>query len=515
MPDRRAQVSLNSIFKTMKDRYVNLNPNELVKFLGKPAKEFLRNDLIRFIEAYNIEGINFRYIAEDGRLKALSFVIHSREHLEQILTYGERVDGSSLFSFVDAGSSDLYVVPRYRTAFLNPFSEIPALDILCSFYTSDGKPLENAPEYILKKAHDLFKLKTGMKFKALGELEYYINSPRTGLFEVADQKGYHQSAPLSKWEHLRIEALSLIARAGGKVKYSHNEVGNFYSETELYEQHEIEFLPTEVEDAADQLVVAKWILRMLAAKYGVEISFAPKISEGQAGSGLHIHMMAQKGEQNMMADENGVSNTAKKMIAGVLQMAEAITAFGNTIPTSYLRLVPDQEAPTSICWGDRNRSVLVRVPLGWLVRNNMINDANPQEEAASDKAPERQTFEFRAADGSADIHSLLAALVISSLQGLEQEEYLEIAKSLYVDRDIHKNKKGYAHLKLLPASCYESAQALKAKRSIFEAEGVFPVGMIDNVISRLEAFQDQHLSERLHGKTDEIRELVLKYIHIK
>ena len=138
----------------MKDRYVNLNPNELVKFLDKPASQFQRDDIIRFIEANDIEMLNFRYIAEDGKLKALNFIIHSREHLEQILSYGERVDGSSLFSFISAGSSDLYVIPRYRTAFVNPFSEIPALDILCSFYTSDGKPLENSPEYVLKKAHE-------------------------------------------------------------------------------------------------------------------------------------------------------------------------------------------------------------------------------------------------------------------------------------------------------------------------------------------------------------------------
>ncbi len=42
-----------------------------------------------------------------------------------ILSYGERVDGSSLFAFIEAGSSDMYVIPRYRTAFLNPFSEVP------------------------------------------------------------------------------------------------------------------------------------------------------------------------------------------------------------------------------------------------------------------------------------------------------------------------------------------------------------------------------------------------------
>ena len=97
--------------------------------------------------------MNFRYIAEDGKLKALNFIINSHAHLDQILKYGERVDGSSLFSFIEAGSSDLYVIPRFRTAFVNPFTEIPTLDILCSFYTSEGKALENSPENILKKAH--------------------------------------------------------------------------------------------------------------------------------------------------------------------------------------------------------------------------------------------------------------------------------------------------------------------------------------------------------------------------
>jgi len=67
----------------------------------------------------------------------------SRDHLESILTAGERVDGSSLFSFIESGSSDLYLIPRYRAAFVNPFTEIPTLEILCSFYNNDGKPLEN------------------------------------------------------------------------------------------------------------------------------------------------------------------------------------------------------------------------------------------------------------------------------------------------------------------------------------------------------------------------------------
>ena len=37
--------------------------------------------------------------------------------------------------------------------------------------------------------------------------------------------------------------MSLIAQAGGSIKYGHNEVGNFTIEGKIFEQNEIEFLP--------------------------------------------------------------------------------------------------------------------------------------------------------------------------------------------------------------------------------------------------------------------------------
>ena len=106
----------------------------------------------------------------------ISFIINSLDHLDNILTCGERVDGSSLFPYIEAGSSDLYVLPRYRTAFLNPFSEIPAVDILCSFYTKDGKPLEMSPEYTMRKAHEVLKRVTGMEYEVMGEIKKGITS---------------------------------------------------------------------------------------------------------------------------------------------------------------------------------------------------------------------------------------------------------------------------------------------------------------------------------------------------
>ena len=499
----------------MRDLEVLMNPNKMVRHLQKPAREFTKYDIIKFIDDHHIEMLNFRYVGEDGKLKTLNFVITSKDYLESILSTGERVDGSSLFSYIDADSSDLYVIPRFRSAFVNPFTEQATLDILCSFYTKDGKPLESAPEYILKKASRLFTEETGYTFKAMGELEYYIISEKNDLYPAKDQKGYHTAAPFTNWENLRLEALQIIAQSGGKVKYGHSEVGNFSTDTHMYEQHEIEFNPVDAEEAVEQLLVAKWILRMLGQKYGVTISFGPKITVGKAGSGLHIHMLIEKEGVNYMADDLGLTDTAKKMIVGILDKAQSLTAFGNTIPTSYLRLVPHQEAPTMVCWGDSNRSVLVRVPLGWVAKTNMIKDANPQERGEVPYIPGKQTVEFRVPDGSADLYHLMAALILAAKEGLLSKESLKKATDLYINVNIFKpeHKAILDRLVALPASCSESADFLKKDADFYQKEGVFPDGTITSFINKLRAFEDQDLSKRLYNKTEEVKKLVDQYLH--
>ncbi|WP_333582770.1 glutamine synthetase family protein [Methanoculleus bourgensis] len=500
----------------MRDSEILMNPSDLVRFLKKGPAEFTKEDIIRFCEENRVEMVNFRYAAGDGKLKTLNFVISSKEHLDTILSDGERVDGSNLFSFIEAGSSDLYVIPRYRTAFMNPFAEVPTLEFLCSFYDSDGKPLESSPEYVLRKADEEFTRRTGCTFKTLGELEYYVISPREDLYPGRDQKGYHSADPFVKFADLRDEAMRLIVRAGGRVKYGHSEVGCFCNGDTYYEQHEIEFLPMPVEQAVEQLVIAKWILRMLGSRYGVEISFAPKITVGKAGSGMHFHMLVEKDGRNLVVEDGRLSPLARKMIAGILDAADALTAFGNSIPTSYLRLVPHQEAPTTICWGDRNRSVVVRVPLGWIGADGMTLDANPCEDRCREERSSKQTFEYRVADGSADLYLTVAGLIVAALHGITMPGALEAAERLYVSGNIFRPefKERLAEFNRLPASCVESAEALEAKRAIFEENRIFPAGMIDSRISTLKAFNDRGLSEKLYGNNEAIRELVEQFLHV-
>jgi glutamine synthetase len=496
--------------------HVSLNPNLLVHFLDKPSRDFSKADLIRFIESNGIQMLNFRYSAADSRLKTLNFIIKDRQHLDGILSAGERVDGSSLFpNYVEAGSSDLYVIPRYRTAFVNPFSTIPSLDILCSFYDKDGQPFSNSPEHILRKSHEVLRERTGLTFEVMGELEYYIISAQSKLYEAVDQRGYHESSPYCKWEHLRAEAMLAIARCGGFIKYGHSEVGNFTESGLSYEQNEIEFTPVPLEEAADQILIAKWILRSLAFKYGVTITFAPKITTGKAGSGMHVHTRLMKDGQSVMLDNGRLSDTARRAIAGYLDLSQSLTAFGNMIPTSYFRLVPHQEAPTNICWGDRNRSVLVRVPLGWGSKHDMISDANPLEKEVPSGFSSRQTVEFRCPDGSADVHLLFAGLTVAARHGLELKNGLEMASDTYVDVNIfddqHKDK--VSKLKQLPLSCWDSADALKMQRDIYEAHGVFPAKLVDGLIHYLKRFDDKDLREKVKDNEKEVMKLVNAYLH--
>jgi glutamine synthetase len=491
------------------------SPNPLVQYLQKQPKEFTKSDIIKYIIENGVEMLNFRYVGGDGRLKTLNFVVYDETQLDEILSSGERVDGSSLFPYIEAGNSDLYVIPRFRTAFHNPFNEIPTLDILCSFYDKNGSPFEGSPEYILQKAHQSLKEKTGYQFEVMGELEYYVISEKLPYFVADDQKGYHESSPFTKWEDLRREAMYAIASVGGNIKYGHSEVGNFTVGNLEYEQNEIEFRPSPLEDAADQLIIAKWVMRTLAYNYGVTITFAPKITVGKAGSGLHIHTRLMKDGKNVMIENGKISNVAKRAIAGYLKLAPSLSAFGNTNPTSYFRLVPHQEAPTNICWGDRNRSVLVRVPLGWAGENNMLQLANPLEEAETRDFSSKQTVEFRCPDGSADIYLLLAGLTVAARHGLEAEDSLEYAEKTYVDVNIFddEHKGRTAQLEQLPVSCWESALQLEKQKDAYLEYGVFNEMTVNGIIKKLKGYKDENIREEIGNDEEKILALVDRFFH--
>ena len=48
---------------------LEMNPNRVIAYLGKPCNEFTKADIVRYIKENNIRMVNFMYPAGDGRLK--------------------------------------------------------------------------------------------------------------------------------------------------------------------------------------------------------------------------------------------------------------------------------------------------------------------------------------------------------------------------------------------------------------------------------------------------------------
>ncbi|MGD8539405.1 MAG: glutamine synthetase beta-grasp domain-containing protein [Candidatus Aminicenantes bacterium] len=502
--------------------------NPLSALLNKPAHDFQRSDFVKIIEQRKIERITFHYTGLDGHLKELKFPIPDRHRAEVILAAGERADGSSLFKgMVDATLSDLYVVPDYKTAFLNPFDE-NSLDFICRYLTRDGKRAAFALDNILVNATAHFKRTTGLELHALGELEFYlIFDKEPNIFRLEKQQGYHESAPFIKGGLILDEIVHYITQITGAVKYSHSEVGyvdDLRSDlTEIsgksVEQLEVEFLPKPIDEMADAVMLGRWIIRNVAFQYGCLATFAPKIEKGIAGNGLHFHLELMKKGTNIMLDKSKrFSEPARRLVGGLCEYADTLTAFGNTVASSYLRLVPKQEAPTRIFWSDLNRSALIRVPLAWSDVKDLSKTINPQETSDINDFQSKQTVELRSPDGSALVHLLLAGVVMAVEWGLGDDRSLELAEKLYGAADISLDKKAMAAFPKLPSSCVESSGLLAKKRALYEKDGIFPASIIDYVIDLLKNEDDAGLSRKLSQLSGadflrEIRKVMHRDLH--
>ncbi len=463
-------------------------------------RDHTEEDILKLIEENNVKILNLCHIPEDSHLKTLSFAAKNRERLEEILEFGERVDGSSLFSYIDPNKSDIYISPKLETAFIDPFSPIPALNILCRYLDEDGKPLEIAPENILQRTEERLHSSTGISLRALAELEFYLlYRQEETAFPEAFEKNYHESAPFTKLGDIRNEILARLEDLGFATKYGHAEVGKFRSKAGyVMEQHEIELQPETLTKMAETVTIAKWVARNVCARHCVSVSFSPKVALEHAGSGMHLHLCGLKGDRNVIANAQGkLTDEAKQMIGGILKFARSLAAFGNTIPPSYIRFISRKESPMHIRWGAKNRLALVRIPLWW-------NHRRPKE---ADRC--RRTFEYRGPDPSANSYLLFAGIAMAVQYGLKNpREALTAADDLEAD---NATKKSGRHM-VLPLSCTEAAESLRKDRKFYETDGVFPKRVIDGVAGKLESYEDAGLWERLADKPEKIDELLWSYL---
>jgi glutamine synthetase len=502
--------------------------NPLSLLLDKERRDFTRADMLKVIRERGIERLSFHYTSLDGKLRELKLPFSDFNQAERILASGERVDGSSLFpGLVDAAASDLYVVPSYSTAFLSPFSS-SSLHFICRFLDRDGSPAAFTPDNILAIAHERFKERTGLELHALGELEFFlIRDGGPENFSAHRQVGYHASSPFFKGGDVVNEMVGHLTQITGAVKYAHAEVGYIDSvrsnlsllKGRRAEQHEIELLTRPIEEMGDLIGLSRWIIRNVAHRHGMLATFAPKIEEGVAGNGLHFHLELVRDGHNIMSREDGtLSEEARKLIGGLVGYASTLSAFGNTVASSFLRLVPNQEAPTRICWSHNNRSALIRVPLGWSKQSHLAKVVNPADTEDYVDTRGRQTVEIRSPDGSAAFHLLLAGITTAAEHGLTADGMLEVAERTNVEGNVFSDQEAMKQLEPLPASCVQCGRLLAERRAMYEEAGVFPSRVIDHQIELLLREDDEKLNHDFsHLPAEErlvaTRELMHKDIH--
>jgi glutamine synthetase len=198
--------------------------------------------------------------------------------------------------------------------------------------------------------------------------------------------------PKDQFSDLRLQISSNMMKMGIDVKTIHHEVGP--------SQHEIELLPSNALNQADNVQTAKMIVKYEANQKNLIASFMPKPFPSVAGNGLHIHQYLEKDGENVFADpRTGISDLLRYYIGGIQKHANAISAILNPITNSYRRLIPNHEAPVYISWGVGNRTALIRVP-GY-------------EKSAR--------IEYRAGDATMNIYLGTALLLAAGLDGIKKK----------------------------------------------------------------------------------------------
>jgi glutamine synthetase len=142
-----------------------------------------------------------------------------------------------------------------------------------------------------------------------------------------------------------------------------------------YSQFELDFHYTDLLEMADRLVFLRILLKEIAKKHDMFITFMPKPTTGDWRSGAHINLSLQAvdnpGVNLFGSDEDGWSDESRYGVGGLMAHAEALTAITCPTVNSYNGLVPRVGgfeggtvtwAPTNITYGYNNRSAQFRLP---------------------------------------------------------------------------------------------------------------------------------------------------------
>ena len=294
------------------------------------------------------------------------------------------------------------------------------------------------------------------------QAEWESNSENSNNgYQIRNGAGYHMSLPMDIMNDLRSKMCLNMKDWGIDVKYHHHEVGGCG-------QMEIEVQLGDMLTLADNTMAAKYVIKNEAARNGCTATLMPKPVSGEAGSGMHIHMLLRKDGQPIFYDENNyaqLSDTAMWFIGGLLTHAGSLCAITNPSSNSYKRLVPGYEAPVTIGYAMANRSAVIRIP-------------------AYAKSPDVKRFELRNPDATCNPYYACAAILMAGLDGIQKKIDPHKAGWGPYDFNLYNlSDEEKAKLTGLPTSLSAALDALEKDHDYLTAGGVFPQRLIDQHIA--------------------------------
>ncbi len=308
----------------------------------------------------NVKFIRLQFTDILGVLKAIAI---TDDQLEKALDGELMFDGSSIEGFVRIEESDMYLRPDPNTflvlPWMNPGSEARTARLICDIYDTDGKPFMGCPRQCLQRV-SREAAEMGYNMQVGPEPEFFMFQKDENGFPMLhthDKASYFDLPPVDQGEEARSRMVEVLQSMGFEIEAAHHEVAPG--------QHEIDFKYTDALHTADNIVTFRIAVRVVAQQFGLHATFMPKPVFGINGSGMHMHVSLFKEGQNIFFDPDkpdGLSDTCRYFIGGVIKHARGIAAITNPTVNSYKRLVPGYEAPVYIAWSYRNRSPLIRIP---------------------------------------------------------------------------------------------------------------------------------------------------------
>ena len=356
-----------------------------------------REFVLRTAQENDVKFVRLWFTDILGNLKGFAIAV---DDLEDAIEQGVGFDGSSIEGFARIDESDTRAFPDPTTFAVLPWRprQNAVARMFCDIKTPSGEPFIGDPRYALKR--NLERLaKSGLTYYVGPELEFfYFKDTGNGVPQPLDHSGYFDQLSSQPSADLRRDTVLNLGEMGIPVKYSHHEAA--------HSQHEIDLQYTDALTMADSVMTAKLVIKELAQSRDAYASFMPKPMSGQNGSGMHTHQSLFRGNQNAFFDpdeENRLSMTGKRFIAGLLRHAPEITLVTNQWVNSYKRLVPGFEAPVYVSWAHVNRSDLVRVPA-----------YKPGYESSV-------RIEYRAPDPACNPYLAFSVMLCAGLRGIEEE----------------------------------------------------------------------------------------------